>query len=167
MGLFWDNFGIRPWFLLTLVFSWLPPMLLGLLLVGECGGSNGRHTCYITSVEDAVNVTWDSTLVYTKTDPQASNEDKFCVVDSRVREQLDLAAKKRARVTIHYQNDLILWRWECNGGDSIIVGVEEDDEDSADPVPSADDPPPLRSCFGEWEVYDTDHGTVCKKRTRN
>lgn len=125
MSIFCDNFGIRPWFAITLPFSWLPPLLLGFLLVGDCGGSKGHHTCYITSVEDAVNVTWDSTLVYTKTDPQASNEDKFCVVDGKVREQLDLAAKKRTRVTIHYENDLVLWRWECNGGTSIIVGVEE------------------------------------------
>lgn len=125
MKIFCDDYGLRLWFVVFLYLCWLPPMLLGFALINDIGGSDGHHTCYVTSVENAVNVTWNSTLVYTKTDTQASNEDKFCVVDANVRARLDDAGKAGTRVTIHYRNDLIVWRWECNGGDSIIVGVEE------------------------------------------
>jgi len=125
MGIFTDYHGLRPWVVISLCFAWIPPLLLGFMLINDIGGANGHHNCYITSVEDATNLTWDSTLVYTKTDPQASNEDAFCVTDKKIREQLDDAVKNRSRVTIHYRNDLIIWRWECNGGSSIVVGVEE------------------------------------------
>lgn len=33
-------------------------------LVEDTGGANGRHTVYITAVEDVDNLFWDATLVY-------------------------------------------------------------------------------------------------------
>lgn len=97
-------------------------------LIGEVGGADGRHVCYVTAVEDRVNVTWNSTVVYVKSNPESTQEDKYCVTDAALRTKLDDAAARRVPVVIHYRNGLILWRWECNGGDSVIVGVEEADD---------------------------------------
>lgn len=88
------------------------------------GGADGHHSCYVIAVEDQNNFTWDSTVVFVKTDPQASNEDKYCVNDSDVRKKLEAAARDKTFVVIHYRNKFLMKRWECNGGDSIIVGVE-------------------------------------------
>jgi hypothetical protein len=109
-------------------------LLLGLVLliagpwtcIGHCGGADGRHSVYVIAVEDQRTMTWDSTVVYVKTDPQASNEDKYCVTDPQVRRELDDAATDRRRVVIRYRSSLLMWRWECNGGDSIIIAVEQE-----------------------------------------
>jgi hypothetical protein len=98
--------------------------IVGSVLIANCGGSAGVHAGYVTSVEDLQNVTWNSTVVHFKSNPESTQEDKYCVADNNVRQALERAAQTQTRVLLHYHNDLILWRWQCNGGNSIIVGVD-------------------------------------------
>lgn len=96
------------------------------LLASGCGGgANGEHVGYVTSVEDMDFLTWDSTLVHFKTDTESTQEDTYCVNDNDVAAKLRALAEERSAVVILYRNDLVMWRWECNGGDSIIVGVRK------------------------------------------
>lgn len=123
-----DYGSFRDWVVFTfwgmLIAGWIPPLACGAILVSEFGGADGHHVGYVTAVEDQSNATWDSTVVYVKSNPESTQEDKYCVTSDKVRDALDLAARDRVPVVIHYRNDFIMWRWECNGGDSIIVGVE-------------------------------------------
>ncbi len=108
------------------LFFFVNVLVISIICIDDVGGCKGQHTCYITTVEDANNLTWDSVLVWTKTDTAASNEDVFCVSDNDVRKKLEVAARNKKLVTLKYKNDFILWRWECNGGTSIIVDIEEE-----------------------------------------
>lgn len=113
-------------YFLVIVVNFIIGMIVCGFLINDIGGCKGQHTCYITTVEDAENLTWDSVLVWTKTDTAASNEDVFCVSDNDVRKKLEVAARDKKLVILKYKNDFILWRWECNGGTSIIVDIEEE-----------------------------------------
>ena len=125
----------KAWVVVTIILAVITGVCLLIafpfVLIGGLGGADGHHACIVTSIEDQHNVTWDSTVVYTKTDPQASNQDTFCVTDPAVRAKLEAAVRSRARVILHYQNDLFMMRWECNGGDSIVVGVETEGTSAA------------------------------------
>lgn len=92
--------------------------------VNDIGASDGQHTGYITAVEHNSNLIWAADLVYFKTDGQSSQEDVYCVNDPLLKGQLEALAKVNAHVTIKYHNDFWMWRSECNGGETIIVGVE-------------------------------------------
>jgi len=107
------------------------------VLFGSCiasvGGTDGHHSGYVTAVEKADN--WvsafftfvngvDATIVYVKSNPAATQEDKYCVNDPEVKAKLEQAAVDGTRVTVHYHNDFLMMKWECNGGSTIIVGVE-------------------------------------------
>lgn len=97
------------------------PFVLG----SGCGGARGEHVGYVTAIEEQKNVTWDSTVVYFKSDTESTQEDKYCVRDPLVRDALKAYAERRVPVVIRYENGLVMWRWECNGGDSIITGIHE------------------------------------------
>ena len=92
--------------------------------VSEFGGTDGQHTGYITAVENADNLIFDATIVYVKSNLASTQEDKYCVNDPEVRRSLEQAEAGGQRVTVHYHNDFILWKWECNGASTVIVGVE-------------------------------------------
>ena len=92
--------------------------------VADVGGTDGRHTGYVTAVEDADNWVFDATIVYVKSNPASTQEDKYCVNDPKVRRELEQASANGTRVTIHYHNDFLMMKWECNGGSTVIVGVE-------------------------------------------
>ena len=98
------------------------------LCVSGYGGASGEHVGYVTAVEDLQNVTWNATIVYFKTNTESTQEDKYCVQDAKVRDALQAYAAQRVPVVFRYANGFFMWRWECNGGDSIIVGVREASE---------------------------------------
>lgn len=97
--------------------------LLFALFVESTGGASGRHTIYVSAVEDEDNLVWDATLVYVKTSPQTTQEEKYCVNDPRVRKLLEEAAVSQTPVVVYYQNDFFMMKWECVNGMSIIYRV--------------------------------------------
>ncbi len=108
-------------------------LILGLVIwigagsvIQEIGASNGYHTGTVTAVEHNSNIIWASNNVYFKSDAQSSQEDIYCVNDKNVMQQLNEFAKTKAQVTIHYQNEFLMWKWDCNSGISIIDKVTED-----------------------------------------
>ncbi len=128
MGLFKDSYGDwYTWTIFALILGWLPLLLVGLVFVSDCGGANGHHTGYVTAVEVQENVTWDSDVAYFKSSTESTQEDTYCVRDPELRQRLEWYSRTRRLVTIHYQNNLVLWRWQCNGGTSIIIGVEPEE----------------------------------------
>jgi len=85
---------------------------------------DGSHTGYITAVEQngLVFRTWS---VYVKTDPQASQEDQYCITDSNLISQLQNYQDSRTLVTVTYYNYLIRGAEYCKSNDEAIVnGVQ-------------------------------------------
>ena len=101
-----------------LFFAW------GFLFPGTLGAVIGSHTGVVTAVEYTSNIIWGANLVYFKTVRESSQEDVYCVNDENVKNQLFEAQKNKKEVTIYFKNDFIMWKWQCNGGGSIIYKVE-------------------------------------------
>jgi hypothetical protein len=136
--LFRDAFGRfdRVGLLIKLIWVVTALGVVGAIVGGSCvadvGGADGRHSGYVTAIEDLNNLVFDATIVYVKSSPQSTQEDKYCVNDPKVRADLDRFSKMRVPVTIHFKNDFFMMKWECNGGSSIIVGVEYEDGQPAE-----------------------------------
>lgn len=90
------------------------------------GASTGQHTGVITAVEHNNNIIFDANLVYFKSSEESTQEDIYCVNDYDVLTQLREFSKTKEIVTIYFQNDFFFWRWDCNGGISIINNVEKE-----------------------------------------
>jgi hypothetical protein len=109
----WIILGI---ILLYLVWTFLFP--------GRLGASLGVHTGVVTAVEYNSNIIWSANIVYFKTVRESSQEDRYCVNDEGIKNQLIEAQKNKTEVTIYFKNDFIMWKWQCNGGETIIYKVE-------------------------------------------
>ena len=107
------------WSLLILFFLWV------FLFPGTIGASVGVHTGVVTAVEYNSNIIWGANIVYFKTVRESSQEDRYCVNDQTVKEQLIEAQKQKKEVTIYFKNNYVMWKWQCNGGETIIYKVEE------------------------------------------
>jgi hypothetical protein len=92
------------------------------LLAGS--GHHGEAVGYVTSVDQQYNATWDSMVVGLKTDIEATTETRWCTDDETDIRELKFAAHHHIRVVIRYSNSFPLWRWQCNGGISIITSVD-------------------------------------------
>ncbi|MBP6943093.1 MAG: hypothetical protein KBB55_03570 [Candidatus Buchananbacteria bacterium] len=106
-------------FALVFVFAFLSA-----LFPGRIGATAGTHTGVITAVEYNSNFIWEANLVYFKTVRESSQEDVYCVNDELLMAKLIEYQKNKKEVTLHFQNDFVMWNWECNGGLSIITAVE-------------------------------------------
>ena len=96
-----------------------------LIFLGNIGASTGKHTGFVTAIEFNENILWNANLVYFKTDTESTQEDIYCVNDEITKLQLEEYSKKKEQITIQYQNPFWFWRSLCNGGVSIITGVEK------------------------------------------
>ena len=95
------------------------------VLIDSIGGQDGQYRGYVVAVDDLTNLTWDSTVAFVKTSAQASKFDTvLCVTDPALRTVLFQAIATATPVLITFRNDLFLWRWECNGGESIVTAIE-------------------------------------------
>lgn len=113
-----SKFVVVFWTILIIFFAY------SLLFPGKAGASNGSHSGVVTAVEYNSNVIWGSNIVYFKTVRESSQEDRYCVNDETVKNQLVEAQKGKKDVTIYFKNNFIMWKWQCNGGESIIYKVE-------------------------------------------
>jgi len=86
--------------------------------------SQGEHTGYISAVDYSKPFPgFKSNIVYFKTDPQSTQEDKYCVVDENVLKELKIAQKERQMVTISYENGWFIPNKICYDGTSVIKEV--------------------------------------------
>ena len=99
-------------------------LMASLIFIKYLGATSGFHNGVVTAVEYNSNILFSATLVYFKTDAQSTQEDIYCVNDNDVKAKLIEASNSRARVTISYANDFLMFVWDCNGGESIINDVE-------------------------------------------
>ena len=106
------------WGIIILFFVW------SFLFPGRLGSSIGIHTGVVTAVEYNSNILWGANIVYFKTTRESSQEDRYCVNDNNVKNQLIEASKNKKEVTAYFKNDFIMWKWDCNGGETIIYKVE-------------------------------------------
>jgi len=109
-------------FLLLITFFILS--ILAGLFPGRIGATAGSHTGVVTAVEYNSNIIWDANLVYVKTVRESSQEDVYCVNDEELKAQLIEHQKSKDEVTLRFENDYIMWKWDCNGGLSIITAIE-------------------------------------------
>jgi len=85
-------------------------------------GYDGSMSGVIIDVSNDDN-TWDATTVTIKSSTESSSYYTFCVNDEKTKETLVEFMGQNLPVIILYRNDLLMWRWECNGGESIIYDV--------------------------------------------
>ena len=98
-------------------------LLPAILLTGCWTISEGEHTAYITTAQK-VGLIWKTGRVYTKTDLSASNEDRFCVEDEGVFNQLVELARSGEKVTLILHNEMIRAPWRCGREGSTIDRIE-------------------------------------------
>lgn len=118
-----DEDDIFSFSVLLLVFLLIVLFFVGSSLINNVGGSHGQHSGYVTAIEYSDNLLFDATIVYFKSDMQSSQEDKYCVNDEDTINKLKTYSHLKTPVIIFYKNEFITWSWDCNGGDSIIYGV--------------------------------------------
>jgi hypothetical protein len=118
------------------VIWWICFALISLAIVSSmscltCGnhlqGYDGSMSGVIIDVSDNDNVTWDATTVTVKSSTESSTYHVFCVNDEKTKKKLIELMGEAYLVKIFYRNNLIMWRWECNGGESIIYDVTTSD----------------------------------------
>jgi len=100
--------------------------VLGVIFINGIGASEGQHTGYVTAVEFNNNILWDANIAYFKTDTESTQEDRYCVNDKIVKQELEAAAMSKDHVTIKYKHPFWFWNSLCNGGDSIIIGIKQE-----------------------------------------
>lgn len=80
----------------------------------------GKHTGYVTAVETN-GIIFKTHSIYFKSDLESSQEDRYCVIDLSLKEELEKTAKDKTRITIYYYNYLFPgWNY-CKMGDISIV----------------------------------------------
>jgi len=102
------------------IFGLIVLALLGWGLISHIGTANeGQHTGYVTAVEKE-GIIWKTWRVYIKTDPQSSQEDKYCVEDESLIPKLQKMQESRQLVTLNYSSPSIVWAWQCGKEPAII-----------------------------------------------
>lgn len=98
-------------------------LIAGYFSISHIGPNEGQHTGYVTAIEQE-GIIWKTWRAYIKTDPQSSQEDSYCVQDTQVIAKLKNAEKNRELITIEYSSPFIVFKWDCDGENSIIKSVE-------------------------------------------
>lgn len=83
----------------------------------------GEHTGYVTAVERS-GLIWKTGTAYIKTDISSSQEDIYCITDSAVYQELEIASKNQQKVTIKYLSYLASGIRHCNAEPAIIYGTK-------------------------------------------
>jgi hypothetical protein len=109
-----------------LIFTGLAAVVLFVLSI--CLGSfhvpnSGQHTGYVSSVEQS-GIIWKTWTAYIKTDPQSSQEDRYCVTDPDAVSELQGDGASRTLVTVDYSAPLYVWKWQCGSEPSIINSIQ-------------------------------------------
>ena len=85
--------------------------------------SNGQHTGYVTAIETN-GLIFKTDSVYFKTDAESSQEDRYCVIDDSVKQELINVQKNKELITIKYISWLFTGWNNCKMSDiAIIIGV--------------------------------------------
>ena len=84
---------------------------------------NGEHTGYVTAIETN-GIFFKTTSVYFKTDAESTQEDRYCVIDKDLVEELRKYQSERKLITIKFY-DVISYGWKnCKVEDiGIISGI--------------------------------------------
>jgi hypothetical protein len=86
--------------------------------------TNGEHTGFVTAIENSGYI-FHTTSAYFKTNTQSSQEDKYCVTDPVVIDELKQYQESNQNITIEYSNNFLMPFWQCKRTDqSIITGVK-------------------------------------------
>lgn len=82
--------------------------------------TSGEHTGYVTAIENTGLIfhTW---TVYFKTNTESSQEDRYCVIDTNILDQLKYYQKESLKVTVKYDNGFFVPFWQCKSKDSSVI----------------------------------------------
>lgn len=118
------NGGFIEEFVVLVVVVGIIGLIIAACFIDHIGGtSSGQHTGYVTAIENN-GIIWHTTTAFIKTDPQSSQEDKYCVMDSSVVAQLKKAADTRELITINYYEPVLVWSSECDHEGAIISSIQ-------------------------------------------
>lgn len=111
-------------FIIIGLLIYIPLSLLPVYCIGfyyETG--RGEHTGFVTAVEKQ-GIFYKTGRAYVKTDTQSSQEDKYCVIDEKVYNQLQELSKDKKQVTVKYMSYLSAGIKYCGGEEAIIYEVK-------------------------------------------
>lgn len=93
----------------------------------------GKHTGYVTAIETN-GIIFKTHSAYFKSELESSQEDRYCIIDSKIKEELAKLSKEKTRVTIYYYDYLapglnyckfddigIIDNWDYSPGGQIAV----------------------------------------------
>ena len=83
----------------------------------------GSHTGYVTAVQKT-GLFFKTYDVYVKTDLASSQEDKYCVIDTEVANQLRDIAEESTKVKLNYITYFATGVTSCSGEYDIITSFE-------------------------------------------
>ncbi len=84
---------------------------------------DGEQTGFVTAVEKN-GIFWKTYTAYVKSDVSSSQEDLYCVIDTKVIEQLKEKSKNKEKITIGYVSWLISGMKYCGEESAIITEVK-------------------------------------------
>jgi hypothetical protein len=100
-------------------------LLLFVVFLAGCGVTtrDAEHTGFITAVEKN-GLIWPTGRVYVKTDLSSSQEDRYCVEDEKIYNQLKQKAKNKESLTLVYKDEAFVAPWRCESESGIITGIK-------------------------------------------
>jgi hypothetical protein len=113
-----------PAYLAASVFGLVILSFVSSFFIATIGRASGQHQVFVTAVE-TTGILWSVDSAYVKTDLGTTQEDVYCVIDPGVKAALAQASIEKRPVTLHYQNDLVVFAWDCASSvQSIIVSID-------------------------------------------
>ena len=101
-------------------------VIYSVIFIGIITPNEGEHTGIVTAADkDVIPFLGTNKVVYFKTSEYATQEDKYCVEDEALFEELQVLARNRTLITITYKNDWFVPRGICSSGVGIIRGIIE------------------------------------------
>lgn len=85
---------------------------------------SGSHIGYVTAVEKS-GLIFKTGTAYIKTDTQSSQEDAYCVEDSKLLDELKTVASKKEKVEVDFMSVVSAGIANCAGESAIITGYTE------------------------------------------
>lgn len=95
--------------------------IVGLQMTGlHIQTGTGKHVGYITSTE-TIGLFFKTERAYLKTDTQSSQEESYCVIDSKVFNELQSLSEKHAHVEVSYFDWFAKGIAYCDGENGGVI----------------------------------------------
>lgn len=104
-------------------------IVIGIICIGIFGldiktTENGKHTGYVTAIETN-GIIFKTHSVYFKTDAESTQEDRYCILNETLKNELEQYQKDKKLVTISYYDIFSYGVKNCKINDIAIINKVE------------------------------------------